>query len=235
MWNRVVAVCVVLLSGPALAFAQQPHSSSWGVVSSVNPEWKAGSPFDRLFSGSVDIAGSDFSIGIARGRELGGDWGVSYVRQRWNDGSGVTDIEQDCSSAPNACLNAGEFYRTQNVVVSGILVHKFVPFGTIKRRVQLGLNVAGGVGSVSGTIEKHSLFPDYTFDRTGRPTAIVQRETVEMIPAKEELLSTYPMGKVQAAVAVIVAPGLKVRFAGGIDFPGTNKFSVTGLYLFGAK
>jgi hypothetical protein len=51
----------------------------------------------------------------------------------------------------------------------------------------------------------------------------------------EELLSTFPMGKLQAAVAVIVARGLKVRFAGGIDFPGTNKFSVTGLYLFGTR
>jgi hypothetical protein len=40
---------------------------------------------------------------------------------------------------------------------------------------------------------------------------------------------------VQAAVAVIVAPGLKVRFAGGIDFPGTNRFSISGVYLFGAR
>jgi hypothetical protein len=234
MWNRVVASCVVLLSWPALALAQTPQPSSWGVVSSVNPEWKAGSPFDRIFGGSVDITGSDFSIGIARGRELSGDWGVSYVRQRWNNGSGVSDIEQDCSSLPNACLTSGEFYRAQNVVVSGIQAHKFIPFGTIKRRVQIGLNIAGGVGSVSGTVERHTIFPDVTFDRTGRAT-VVQQEIVETTPAKEELLSTYPMGKVQAAVAVIVARGLKVRFAGGIDFPGTNKFSVTGLYLFGTR
>jgi hypothetical protein len=232
MRNRFLALSVVVLSWPASAFAQP---SSWGVVGSINPEWKAGAPFEKIFGGAVDITGSDFSIGIARGRELSGDWGVSYIRQRWNDGSGVNDSEQECSSFSNGCFTSGEFYRTQNVVVSGVLVHKFIPFGTIKRRVQIGMNVAGGVGTVSGTVEKHSLFADAIFNpRTGQLIG-VQQETVSTLPAAEELLSKFPIGKVQAAVAVIVAPGLKVRFAGGLDFPGTNKFSVAGVYLFGAR
>jgi hypothetical protein len=232
MRNGFLAACVLVLTWPASALAQ---SSSWGVVASFNPEWKAGAPFEKMFGSGVDIKGSDFSIGIARGRELSGDWGVSYIRQRWNDGSGVNDVEQDCSSFSNGCFTSGEFYRTQNVVLSGVLVHKFIPFGTIKRRVQIGMNVAGGVGTFSGTIERHDLFSDTTFDpRTGRLLG-VQQEMVSTIPAEEELLSRFPIGKVQAAVAVIVARGLKVRFAGGLDFPGTNKFSVTGVYLIGAR
>jgi len=48
-------------------------------------------------------------------------------------------------------------------------------------------------------------------------------------------LSVVPLGKVQAAVGVLVAPGLKIRAQGGFDFPGYEKFSVAGVYLFGSK
>lgn len=42
-----------------------------------------------------------------------------------------------------------------------------------------------------------------------------------------------PIGRVELAVAVIVAPGVKVRVAGGFNYPGVNTVSVTGIYLFG--
>src|ERR1051325_5294389 len=37
---------------------------------------------------------------------------------------------------------------------NGVQVHKFIPFVTIKRRLQIGLNVAGGIGTLSGTLQK---------------------------------------------------------------------------------
>lgn len=48
-------------------------------------------------------------------------------------------------------------------------------------------------------------------------------------------LSPFPLGKVEAAVAVIAAPGLKIRASGGFNFPGYSVFRITGVYLFGAN
>jgi hypothetical protein len=44
-----------------------------------------------------------------------------------------------------------------------------------------------------------------------------------------------PLGKLEFAVAGILAPGLKVRVGYGFDFPGYPIFSVSGVYLFGSQ
>jgi hypothetical protein len=36
-------------------------------------------------------------------------------------------------------------------------------------------------------------------------------------------------------VTGIVAPGFKVRASGGFSMPGTQLFSLTGIYYFGAR
>jgi hypothetical protein len=47
--------------------------------------------------------------------------------------------------------------------------------------------------------------------------------------------SPFTFSKVEAAVAAIVVPGLKIRASGGFDFPGYTVFPLTGVILFGAK
>src|SRR5690242_9047919 len=86
---KLSRVCLAVVSLvyllPAVALAQDV--SRWGIVGSVTPQWKVPSQLEKIFDGTVDIKGSDVSIGIARGRSRGGDWGVSFVHKRFKDGS----------------------------------------------------------------------------------------------------------------------------------------------------
>ena len=232
--RRVLAIATsVLMFMPSAALAQ----SAWGVVVSVTPEWNAGSPFDDVISAEsgVDVSGSDFSIGIARGSDEGGDWGVSFIRQSWKDGSFIDDREVDCENFSNGCFTFGEYFVTRDVTYTAFLIHKFAPFVTIADRVQIGMNFGGGLGKFDGTLERHDVDVDFVSfpPGGGRPTGRQRPESVTTIPPDEELFSPWPIGKVQLAAAVRVAPGVKVRVAGGIDFPGTSAFSLTGVYLFG--
>ena len=224
----LIAWCV-----PAAAMAQ---NSSWGVAGSITPRWSVPSNLGTVFGGNVDIRGSDVTIGVARGRELGGDWSVSYVHKKIRDGSRVEDLGQFCPQT-NACFTEGELSLTRGVTIDGIEAHKFVPFATIKRRVQVGMNFGGGIGSFKRDLEHHEFSADFVSadPRTGQMT-FRQREEVTTTPAKELFpLSFMPLGTVQVAVGVIAAPGVKIRAAGGLSFPGTTSFSLTGVYLFGAR
>jgi hypothetical protein len=180
----------------------------------------------------VDVTGSDFSIGIARGSDQGGDWGISFIRQSWKDGSLIDDTELDCTNFSNGCFMFGEYFFMRDVKYNAFLIHKFAPFVTIANRVQIGLNAGGGIGSFSGSFERHDVNVEFvSFNpSTGRQAP----EVVTLVEPDEELFSPWPIGKVQIAASVLVVPGFKVRVGGGLDFPGTSAFSITGLYLFGS-
>jgi len=226
----LLSLCLLL--APAIAQAQS--SSHWGVSGSVTPMWQVPTQLESLFGGTVDVKGSDFSIGVARGRDLGGDWGVSFIRKTLKDRSRVEQIDAECLS--NGCFQSGTSILTQGVTLTGVKVHKYVPFVTIKRRVQAGMNFAGGFGQFKGNLETHEFGVETIFDprtntRTGR-----QNVTTTIQPAKELVaVSRLPLADIQAAVAVIVAPGFKVRAAGGLNLPGYNVFNITAVYLFGAR
>jgi hypothetical protein len=221
-----------LLLAPAVARAQS--SSHWGVSGSVTPMWQVPTQLETLFGGTVDVKGSDVSIGFVCGRDLGGDWGVSFIRKTLKDRSRVEKIDAECLS--NGCFQSGTSYLTQGVTLTGLKIHKYVPFVTIKKRVQAGMNFAGGFGQFKGNLESHefdveTIFDSRTNTRTGR-----QSETTTIQPAKGLVtVSMLPLADIQAAVAVIVAPGFKVRAAGGLNLPGYNVFSITAVYLFGAR
>ena len=230
----IFAVCAALL--PSAAGAQD--SSHWGVAASVNPTWKVPDRFKIFFDAetAADITSRDFSIGIARGRTLGGDWSVSYVRKNFKDGSYADATEQRCDEFVPGCFLQGSRRTLRGTTLSGILAVKYINFGTIRQRVQIGLNVGGGIGSLQGDLDVREYDVDVTCGNQGQCTGR-QTETAFTADAKTELfaLPTYPLGKVEAAVGVIVAPGLKVRVAGGLDFPGTSSFNLTGVYLIGAR
>ena len=48
------------------------------------------------------------------------------------------------------------------------------------------------------------------------------------------MLDFVPIGSVEAAVAFILAPGLKARVSGGFNYPNTQVLSFTVNYLFGS-
>jgi hypothetical protein len=236
MIKRVLLLAFTVLV-PVSVSAQD--TSHWGVAVRVSPTWKVPSNFKVLFDAqTVDIKSQDFSIGIARGRARGGDWSVSYVRKNFKDGSTADNTETTCDDFVAGCFRNGSVRTLSGVTLTGIEAVKFISFGTIKDRVQIGMNVGGGIGSLKGHQEIREFDVDVTCAGprcTGR-----QRETVfgaDVKDADNQLyaLPVYPLGKVELEVGVIVAPGLKVRVGGGLDFPGQNMFHVTGVYLIGAN
>jgi len=234
---RPLALVVMIsasVSIPRVAAAQD--GSHWGVAASFTPKWTVPDRLKVVFDADeVDLESSDFTIGVARGRQTGGDWSVSFVRKAFKDGSSISDIGVDCGAFVNGCFANGESLTTQNVRLNGVLAVKFIPFVTIHRRVQIGITLGGGVGTLSGTLDRRVVFADYRFDGSGQPSG-VQEETHETVDAKELFpFSPVPLGVVQISGGVMVAPGLKIRATGGLDFPGSSKFTIYGVYLIGAK
>lgn len=230
MFGRAIVLGIALLT---CSIAEAQDASHWGVVVTLSPAWSVPSAVGKNLGGTIDLKGSDFAIGIAHGRERSGDWGVSFVRKQVKDGSRVEDIESVCGFA-NGCFVSGDSRRYTATTMTGVEVHKYISFVTIADRAQIGMNFAGGVASVSGTQEKHLFDADtFGFDRTGNAFGR-QLETVTLEPA-DFGVSTFPLLKIQLAAAALVTPALKIRVAGGLNVPGTELFSITGIYLFGAR
>ena len=274
MITRIICTCLVLLFVSTSAHAQGTESSSWGVVGSFVPNWKIPQKLEPIATlhfteddadiRDLDLSGKEFRIGIVRGRTQSGDWGVSFVRKTFVDrqiegyrspgcqggGSGVVILQ---------CEETWTNLDRRGVLLNGVEVHKFIPFATISRLVQIGLNIAGGMASAQGQIDSTSfrssyrctfppgVFPD--FGSQGDPDAapicsgatISNQSTVQTGATsddvsrmlKSESSKWLPLGKVEIAAGVIVGPRVKVRVAGGLNYPGTNAVSVTGIFFLG--
>ena len=230
--KALAALAVALSFFPASVFAQDSH---WGVAFSITPKWTVPSSFNPIFDADTqDLESTDFSIGIARGQAQSGDWSVSYFRKSFKDGSSVSSLSTDCSVfGSSGCFTSGESRILRGATLSAVEALKFIPFVTIKRRVQIGLTVGGGVGTLDGTLETHRYFaepvPPFTRPNYRQAEVVTTEDAKELFP-----LSVVPLAKVEIAAGVIVAKGLKIRASGGLDFPGQNLFRLTAVYLFGS-
>jgi hypothetical protein len=131
---------------------QGTDDSHWGVAASSTPTWTLAEPIRKvLFEGEGTMKGSEFTIGLVRGSTRGGDWGVSFVRKPFKDGSGDTTSDLQCFITPAQplCATVTKSTLTQGADLNGVQVHWFIAFATIKNRVQVGLNVGGRVGTMS--------------------------------------------------------------------------------------
>jgi hypothetical protein len=186
--------------------------------------------FDEGSTGT--ISGKEFTIGFVRGSTRGGDFGVSYVRKPWKDGSGeIKAPDQQCVTSTN-CASTTETSRTQGVFLSGVEVHWAPSFVTIKNRFQIGLNVAGGIGGMHGQVLKTTTGNEFQFP-PGKPPVLVPVNTTETLQAKDELLKYFPFFKLEAAGSVILTRALKFRVTGGLNFPAYTA-GVGFVYLIGA-
>jgi hypothetical protein len=243
---RRYLVCLAVLFGaftPLTAGAQDKSTaagkdSHWGVRVYITPAWEiTDSIKDKLFDEGEDgtLKGSEFGVGVARGSTLGGDWGVSFVRKPFDDDSVIIETGQDCfNQAQTICRPNTNTRQFDGVYLNAVEVHWFKPIVTIKQRVQIGFNIAGGIGSMNGNVIQSRDFSIPTSFGQAGPTAFRSLHEEEVIPAKDEILPVFPLGKIEAAGAVILAPGLKLQVAGGFNFPAVS-FRVGGVYLFGAK
>jgi hypothetical protein len=255
-WLVGTAIAACLVAAPVEAQTpspQQPQTpapssgssnskvSHWGVLFSATPSWTVpNSIIDKIASGGgATIVGTQFTIGIVHGRATSGDWGVTFVHEPVKDGSNGFNSDTNCGFAngpmPGGCFNTSGAAVAHAVKMNGVQVHKFFSFGMIKRRVQLGLEIAGGIGKLSGTLQKFS--SDITNvqrnPKTGVQTGLLTTTiTTEDITA--ELPSNVPLGHLAFVAAAIINPAIKVRWEAGMLMPGQSFTSLAATFLFGA-
>ena len=144
--------CLLLLAFPDSATAQS-EPSSWGVAGTFVPGWDVPSSFeamaawhfseDELSIEAQDLKGSEFRIGIVRGRASSGDWGVSFVRRTFDDVTTSSSQGGGCAGSTvggvfvQDCEDFGVDLARRDAILNGIEVHKFIPFVTIRNRVQV--------------------------------------------------------------------------------------------------
>jgi hypothetical protein len=109
----------------------------------------------------------------------------------------------------------------------------------IKQRVQFGMNLAGGAAvHASGTVTRTSTTTYTTFDPATRRISMSADRTTTVFdgPGFLEDLGlprVLPVGKVELAIAGVVTRNVKIRASGGVNLPGMQSFSLTGIYFFG--
>jgi hypothetical protein len=260
----LAAIALFIYPHPVLAQNQPP--SHWGVVGGFAPNWETTDSFEPLtklvFEESAVslLKGSEFRIGILRGRRLSGDWGVSFIRKNIAD-SDPTVVQEGrgCQgqSGPGGALvlSCEVFYNRLTPAalrISGLEFHKYVAFLTVRERAQIGLNFAGGLGWGQGSFRTETFTT--TFDCTfppGQQPDFMQEDPCTGATKGPEVttptgtgsepftyIMTYsrnriPIGKIEIAGTVILTPQVKLRIGGGLNYPGRTTFGVTGLYFFG--
>jgi hypothetical protein len=235
----IVVTSFVLVGLMPVPVRAQGDPSHWGVSASFTPEWTLMEPLRNvMFDQEGTLRGKEFTIGFVRGSTRGGDWGVSFVRKPFTDGSGSIEVDSECfppPAQPNQCATTRSTSLTRGVYLNGVQVHWFIRFVNIKERVQVGLNVGGGIATFKGeVVETEDGFDVRGFNpQTGRVT-LVPYHTEETFTAKEELMPLFPLAKLEAEGAIILTPALKLKIAGGLNFPSTS-FRTGVVYLLGAR
>jgi hypothetical protein len=248
-------MCTTLLiafSAPALAQTNDSTQSdrpAWGVAVNFTPRWDVSGGSDIMgklaevwFEGGddgVDIEGGDFRIGVVRGTGIKGEWGVSFVRRTFKEGSTQGRIETSCFDSgfgPEMCFTGGtEYIYQDDASLTGLEANKLFVFATIKDRVQIGLDLAGGIGWMKGTaLERRAESEGFEFDQDDPGPIFVPFTLTETVVPTSSIVAIdpVPIGRVELAVGVAVTRALTVRISGGLNLPGTQVFSITAGYFF---
>ncbi len=247
--SAILSLLLILLSAPA-ALAQRDRllvepspPAEWGVTFSFLPTWDfrpvelselAGADPENITGadGRTTLKGSTWSIGFARGRALGAEWGVSFVQQRIRKGS-VIDRVYRYECLPGIPCAQGERLTLSDVTVIGPEVHFYIPFATIRDRVQFGVILAGGAGAFRGTgiedrIQTNCCVAPITTDQTRLEGDIT--EITNKIYFGDVHYTFF--GRGEPGVAVIASPRVRFFAGAGFHYPATTYFSVRATYFF---
>jgi hypothetical protein len=202
--RRLIVIAVVMSVPFFSPAAAQAQDSFWGVSASFTPTWKTPDQFKVAFQADgIDLKGSEFRAGIVRGRTLGGDWGISFVRKSLAGGSVVNK-------------DGGLYQFGDRVVLTGGTIERFGVFGTIKDRVQIGMLMGIGAARIEGTVTRNG---------SDVPAA-------EALAPLDQNIKFSPLARLELGLGLIVAEGFKLRVSGGLNYPGYTTFSVGGVFLF---
>ena len=232
------------VQGQQQPFFQDEGEELWGVGGSYTTKWVSPREFRWLIGAEdVDLQGGDYRIGFVRGRLLGGEWGLSYVRQTVKEGSAVSlsrsfpdDVDLSrCLPEAFDDGDCGVFYETNSgLMLRGFELHRFIPFATFSDRVQIGMNVAAGGGWYKGTATR------LVVNRGDPASGALGESRTEVLGSELTLPRRFdtpvPIFNLDVAVAGIVPGGLKVRGGAGLyGFPGRRTVVVSATYFFGAE
>jgi hypothetical protein len=238
-------IVVTVLALTALCPARLPAQTAekavlWGVTASVTPRWSAaGAVKNYVDADQYDISGGEFTVGFVRGRSMGGEWGVSFVRKSVREGStsrfGTYEV---CFQ--QECVEESTTFVAKNVSLMGVEAHNYFNLVTIRRRVQIGVNVAAGVVGVLGQAEKTRRYAAVVPDPGMGGSHLQQASEVTTVDGGQIFSGGNPVtytvsAKLEAALGFILTPTLKVRVTGGVNFPGYHIASVHVIYLFGRR
>lgn len=103
--------------------------------------------------------------------------------------------------------------------------------------VQVGVTVGGGIAAISGEVEETTVLPDTVVPRPNGPALVFPGFVIgpDVLPVRDSSAYPYiPLVRAELHGNLRLAPGLKLRVAGGLN--GIGKGVRAGVvYLFGAS
>jgi hypothetical protein len=241
-----VLASVLVIAAPRPALAQD--ETHWGVTGSVVPTWIVPKQISPVFGvdrnapvSVVDVTGSEFRVGIVRGRERGGEWGVSLVHKRFRNSSIIAQEDAAAFADPNGLAigitTHGFSYSLDDVTLTGVSIERFSPLATIGNVAQIGLTYGGGVAALRGTAS------GLVFDQAGTTAEthpvdqlfVEGDERVSLFHVGHMSIHAVPLARLELTFSSTIARGVKLRGSGGFNFPGYEAGSISVVYLFGAR
>jgi hypothetical protein len=207
---------------------------------------------------SITMEGNDWSIGIVRARPLGFEFGISVTKKTITEDYVIPHENFDFFS--EGSISAVTYTGLDNVEITGVESHVVIPAGRIGERVQIGVLLGGGLGAVPTvgileTVEGPPFYATCTNGVTGVPLTtlpagggFVRDEYGQCLPVAPgsragtttqrfrdiaAMDQVWLFMKTQLAVDFQVAGPLKLRAAGGFNFPSAQFIGVDVVYLFG--
>ena len=234
--------------------------SLWGITGSLIPQWRTSPGVNKILfqDDDVRLRGSEFEVGIVRGRVSSGDWGVSFFRKSFSSESrvegilgescfGTTVLVNGVQTGTLDCRRLSFSQHPSELTLTGVEIHKFLPFATINRRAQVGINVAAGIAQARGGFERTTyetqltrsaqgssplgIIGDVTGPESTHITSVEQTAFSELLRWQTE---TIPLGRFELAAAAIINSHVKIRASGGLNLPGIHSFALSAIYLFGS-
>jgi hypothetical protein len=214
----VILVACFVVTGPAVALAQI-DDPAWGITAAFAPRWQVPTFIEGRFDvASVDLTGRELRVGVVRGTTFGGEWGISLVHKRLSETGAVTVNGSDGIAR----------FTTDDSELLGVEVHRFFPFARIGERVQVGVNLAGGIAQIRGFVRGE--YDPFSTDAESFTATVPSREIFEYTGRD---INWLPIAKAQLAVAALVGERAQIRIGGGINLPGYEVVNVSFSYLLG--
>jgi hypothetical protein len=219
MQLRIIALAICCVVAAPAAARAQIDDAAWGVTAAFAPKWQVPALLEGRFDiTSVDVTGRELRVGVVRGTTFGGEWGVSLVHKRLSETGAVTVAGTDGLAS----------FITEDSELLGVEVHRFFPFARLGDRVQVGVNLAGGIAQIRGFVRGE--YDPASADAESFTAMVPSRDVFEYTGRSVDWL---PIAKVQFAVATLLGERAKIRVGGGLNLPGYEIVNVSFSYLLG--